>query len=395
MAGHAICRKIPSVYDTHCLGPGLLQTTPVWSRLYCQWRRFVGEDERKDYPEPAGAKGAGPDSMAGLTVIVTGANSGIGQQAATIFAKRGANVVLVCRDPPPHEQHPNDVIDGILKKHAHVKRENLEWWKVDFTSFDDIKAFGEKWRSSGRVCDVLCNNAGSAMGPFIHTKDGFEFTHQVNFLAHCLVTLYVLPSMKKARAPRIVNTCSIFHHAGRLDFSNLNYEKRQKRGLGGVMAYCDTKLYLLMWTRELQIRLSRSQEYRHVIAHGIHPGFVASNIWNLPHIRALPRILIWLLDKLTSWKAIPPQQGSLAIVNAAVNPALGFSEKQLAKGTPFIGESAKIGGKFLMRLKESDHRPEVNDPIATARLWQRVLEDVKAAERGVADDLPGPAPGLL
>lgn len=98
--------------------------------------------------------------------------------------------------------------------------------------------------------------------------------------------------MRNAKAPRIVNTCSIFHFGGRLDFSNMDYERAPKtsRGLGGTLSYCDSKvgndgaaatrgelthptqLWLLMWTRELQKRLSRSQHYRHVIAHGVHPG---------------------------------------------------------------------------------------------------------------------------
>lgn len=84
--------------------------------------------------------------------------------------------------------------------------------------------------------------------------------------------------MKNAESPRIVNTCSAFHYGGRLDFSSLDYEADQDRGRGGVLAYCDTKLQHLMWTMELQQRLSRSEEYRHVIVNGIHPGFVSSGM---------------------------------------------------------------------------------------------------------------------
>lgn len=108
----------------------------------------------------------------------------------------------------------------------------------------------------------------------IKTTDGFELTHQVNFLSHCLLTFIILPSMKSSRAPRIVNTCSAFHNGGNLDFNNFNNEKKTSIGLQGVQMYCDSKLQHMMFTRELQSRLSRSEDYRHVIVNGIHPGFV-------------------------------------------------------------------------------------------------------------------------
>ncbi len=88
--------------------------------------------------------------------------------------------------------------------------------------------------------------------------------------------------MKKSIAPRIINTCSIFHSGGNLDFANMDNEKKTDMGPGCVQAYCDSKLWFLMWSVELQERLSRSDDYRHVIAHGIHPGFVGATSGTTP-----------------------------------------------------------------------------------------------------------------
>lgn len=289
--------------DTHCSGPGLLASTPRWGFLRRKFWQFFGEKgPGVNYPLPPRV------DLKGKTVIVSGSNSGIGKEAAYIFAKWGANVVLACRDPSNAEQHPTDTIKELRQRDSNITEEQLEWWEVDFASLDSVKAFGRKWRQSGRVCDVLCNNAGLSAGRRIITKDGFELTHQVNMLAHCLMTLYILPSMKKAVAPRIVNTASIFHMGGILDFSNFNNERRTSGGLHGVQWYCDSKLKLMIWTVELQRRLSRSDDYRHVIAHAVHPGFVKSGIWDQPS-KVLPWPIPALLNFIINRLSITVQQG--------------------------------------------------------------------------------------
>lgn len=262
----------PSVYDTHCDGPGLLPATKQWSFLRCQQRRFL-TDFMTDLPYPPRM------DLTGKNVLISGSNSGLGLEAAFTFALWGAKVIMACRDPPPHETHPTKAIEQIISRgEGDIKREQLEWWEVDYSSLKSVEALGKRWNESGMVLDYLCNNAGLSVLPLIKTEDGHELTRSVNYLGHCLLTLMVLPSMKDAKTPRIVNTCSVFHNGGRLDFNSMDYEKGQTRGRGGVEAYCDTKLYHLMWTFELQERLSRSEDYRHVIVNGVHPGFVGSNM---------------------------------------------------------------------------------------------------------------------
>ncbi|SPO22169.1 uncharacterized protein UTRI_02177_B [Ustilago trichophora] len=379
--------SIPSVYDTHCDGAGLLPTTAPWSSLYCFLRKYTSDVYASlTFPSPT----TNPDyDCTGKTVIVSGSNSGIGKQAAIYFASAGATVIMACRMTAAHEQHPEEARKEVVALSG-AKDSAVELWEIDCSSLANVERFGQKWRDSGRVCDILVNNAGLAAGKRIITEEGFELTHVVNFLSHTLLTFYLLPSLARSSAPRIINTCSIFHNGGTLDFANMDNEKHTPLGLGCVNAYCDSKLWFLMWSVELQERLSRSEEYRHVIVHGIHPGFVGSNVWNNPHARVpafVKQIILAGINKLS----VDNKQGSFAIVYAALDPALGLP-KQLTKGGNTKvekGESAKWGGKFINRNKVDIRRPEVDDVLARSRLWQRVLEDVGAVKRGVAADLPG------
>lgn len=186
----------PSVYDTHCSGPGNLSSTSIWGVLRRRYWQYFSEDSKKHDLPPR-------QDLRGKNVIVTGSNSGIGKEAAYIFALWGARVVLACRDPPANvEQHPTDAIKDLLSRERGegITSDQLEWWEIDYAKLDSVKAFGKRWKESGRTCDILCNNAG--MGG-VHgrkiTSDGHEIVNQVNFLSHCLLTLYVLPSMRKVR----------------------------------------------------------------------------------------------------------------------------------------------------------------------------------------------------
>ena len=128
-----------------------------------------------------------PDAdFSGKWVIITGANNGIGREAALRMASWGASVVLGCRNPPPHELHPEDVVKECLvaaRSKGH-KESKFEWWEIDMANLSSVEAFCKRWLDSGRVVDVLCNNAGMGSSPAgtgktLHTKDGFEIIHQV------------------------------------------------------------------------------------------------------------------------------------------------------------------------------------------------------------------------
>lgn len=377
--------SVPTVYDTHCDGPGLLPCTQVWSPRYCTLRKYTSDIYANltfpDYKLP-------DYDCTGKTVIISGSNSGIGKQAAIYFASAGATVVMACRMTAAHEQHPEEARKDVVRE-AKVEDSKVELWEIDCSSLANVERFARRWIETGRVCDILVNNAGLSAGTRRITEEGFELTHVINFLSHCLLTFYLLPSMKSARAPRIVNTCSIFHNGGVLDFADMDNEKHTPLGPECVQAYCNSKLWFLMWSVELQDRLSRSDDYRHVIVHGIHPGFVGSNIWHNPDSK-IPYPLKKVFSTVINRLSIDSKQGSYAIIHAALDPTLGLPAAMTkSEKKPEVGESAKFGGKFVNRNIVDIRRPEVDDVLARSRLWQRVLEDVQAVKRGLAKDIPG------
>lgn len=169
---YSIDHTPPSVLDTHCDGPGLLPSTAAWTRAYCQYKRFAG-DITKVLPYPPRM------DLRGKNVLISGANSGIGLEAAYTFAHWGAKVILACRNPPPHELHPTKAIETLVQRSGgEITRDQLEWWDVDFASLKSVEALGKKWIDSGMVLDYLCNNAGLSMLNNITTEDGFELTSE-------------------------------------------------------------------------------------------------------------------------------------------------------------------------------------------------------------------------
>lgn len=121
-----------------------------------------------------------PTDLSGKWIIISGANNGIGREAALQFAEWGANLILACRDPPAKEVHPRVVVQECLKK---GKGGEVEWWEVDMADLGSVERFAERWLSTGRALDVLCNNAGLGSSPggeeIMKTMDGFEIIHQV------------------------------------------------------------------------------------------------------------------------------------------------------------------------------------------------------------------------
>ena len=367
--------------------------------------RWLAEDHSdKDLPPQI--------DLRGKNVLISGANSGIGKEAAYICALWGARVVLACRDPPPHEDHPEAVIDEfVTRSNGKINKEKqLEWWNVDYSDLSSVRKLGERWISSGRTLDYLFNNAGLNMKNFVRTVDGHNLINQVNLLSHVLLTYLVLPSMKDAKAPRIINTSSCFHYGGVLDFANFDSEKELAAAGGKPLDdklatwYCASKLKLAMWSKELQSRLSRSEDYKHVISHAVHPGYVNTNVWNSGWMKKTPAPIRVVLGLGLKYIAITPYQGSMAMLWAAFDKSRGLEADDffgIASASPAEIKSAlpdryteTIGGRFYFRVVELFTRPEVHDLQARARLWQRLDEDIKASKFGLDKVLPGPLPGL-
>jgi NAD(P)-dependent dehydrogenase (short-subunit alcohol dehydrogenase family) len=194
-----------------------------------------------------------PD-LGGRTVVVTGANSGIGRIAARALAGAGALVVLAVRD----------VAKG--REAAATMPGDTEVRPLDLTDLASVRAFAEGW--SGDL-DVLVNNAGVMAVPEGRTKDGFELQIGTNHLGPFALTNLVLPHV----TDRVVTVASGMHRAGKVDLEDLNWERRR---YDRWRAYGQSKLANLLFTLELQRRLAEAgSEVRAVAA---HPGWAATNL---------------------------------------------------------------------------------------------------------------------
>lgn len=177
-----------------------------------------------------------PD-LAGTTVIVTGANSGIGLEAARVFAAKGAHVVFAVRE----ENKGRDAAATVTG--------STEVRALDLADLGSVREFAEDW--TGDI-HLLINNAGVLVPPFGRTKDGFELQFGINYLGHFALTNLLLPHI----TGRVVTIASGAHRSGTIDFDDLNWATR--RYGGGSGAYEQSKLANLLFTLELQRRLEAS-----------------------------------------------------------------------------------------------------------------------------------------
>ena len=202
-------------------------------------------------------------NLAGKTVVITGANSGIGLETARELAARGATIVMACRDAARAEAARADIA-------ASVPGAKLELVALDLAALASVRAAAAHIAAAHPAIDVLINNAG--LVPFKRrlTKDGFEMQFGVNHLGHFLLTRLLLPQLLAAGRPRVLNVASMMHHIGKLDFGSF----RGETPYGTFKAYGQSKLCNVLFTREL----ARRHGGDGLLTWSLHPGPVGTNI---------------------------------------------------------------------------------------------------------------------
>jgi len=264
------------------------------------------------------------ESIAGQTVLVTGATSGIGLETARALAKKGAKVVVGARDA----SRGQGVVDEITAGGGRA-----ELLEIDMASLASIRKAADRISATHSKLDVLVNNAGTAVSGRRLSPDGHELTWATNFLGPFLLTGRVLPLLKKAGRPRVVNVGSEGHRAGRLDWENLELE----RGYTTFRAYANSKLALALFTRELA---RREPGVASVV---MHPGGIATKIW-----RAAPRPISWILELVLPSAA----KGAAPVVRLASAPDL-----------------ASLTGRYFDRFREVAPSAAACNDADAARLW--------------------------
>jgi len=200
--------------------------------------------------------------------VVTGANSGIGFEAARNFAARGARVVLICRS----EERGGAALARIEQE---TGNDQGRLYIADFSSLESVSALADRLLEDFLKIDVLCNNAGSANGRRTETREGFETTFVTNHLSGFLLTKKLMPALERASTSglaRVVFTSSYGHENSPLDFDDLGLNNGYKT----LVAYGRSKLMNLLTARELQRRVGG----HNIVTSSFHPGAVRTPIWS-------------------------------------------------------------------------------------------------------------------
>jgi NAD(P)-dependent dehydrogenase (short-subunit alcohol dehydrogenase family) len=242
----------------------------------------------------------------GKLAVVTGATGGLGYETALALARAGADVLVTGRNA----EKGRVAIEQIKRAVPSAKVRSA---MLDLASLASIRAFAASTLANGRPLDLLINNAGVMDLPTRRlTEDGFELQFGTNHLSHFALTALLLPLLRKAQAPRVVNVSSLAHRGGKIDFGNLQAERKYN----SWAAYQQSKLANLLFTFELQ-RRSDAHGWG-LMSNAAHPGYARTElIPNGPGTGGLKGIGMKVLGSFMSHSAAA---GALPTLFAATSP---------------------------------------------------------------------------
>ena len=269
--------------------------------------------------------------MQGKVVVITGATSGIGLVGAEQLAGMGARLVLVARD-----KARGDTALHRLRQQGPAAAHRVHY--ADLSRIADVKRVAGEIAGREPRIDVLVNNAGALFGSRRLTVDGLELTFATNHLSAFVLTHGLRERLAAAATARIVNTSSHAHWRASRNLTDWQSE----RSFSGFEVYARSKLYNILFTRELARRLAGSG----VTANAFHPGFVATRFGD----GSGP--ILSLLVHAAKWFAIPPQQGADTLVYLASSP-----------------EAASVNGLYFYKRKPVAPKPAAQDDEVARLLW--------------------------
>jgi NAD(P)-dependent dehydrogenase (short-subunit alcohol dehydrogenase family) len=282
-------------------------------------------------------------SQSGKTVVITGANSGIGYPTALELARAGAQVIIAGRSEAKG-------LAAVSSIKATLPAASVRFELLDLASLASVAACAARINAALQSLDILINNAGIMMLPTRQTtEDGFEMQFGVNYLGHFALTAQLLPLLRKAAAPRTVQLSSVAHRGGKIDFADL-----QRLKYSALATYNQSKLAMLMFAVELQ-RRSDANGWN-ILSTAAHPGVAKSELIANGMGNSLSGGATQLFVKLFGHSSAA---GALPTLYAATSPLAapggyyGPSGFQEMKGPPAV---AVI-------------KPQALDPVTAKRLW--------------------------
>jgi NAD(P)-dependent dehydrogenase (short-subunit alcohol dehydrogenase family) len=264
--------------------------------------------------------------------LVTGGNSGIGKAVALGLATMGATVVVVSRNKEKGQTAVTDIIERSGNK-------NVELLQADLSSQNSIHNLADEFKSRHGKLHLLINNAGVYLTKRSETEDALESTFAINALGPFLLTSLLLDILKASAPSRIVNVTSDAHNGAKIDFDDLQGEKR----FSGWQAYGQSKLAMILFTHELAKKL----EGTGVTVNSAHPGVVRTNFAkNNGGLVALGFSFLGLFF-------ISPESAARRVLYVATSPDL-----------------EGVTGKYFTKMHEVRSSQESYDDDSAKRLWQ-------------------------
>ena len=266
--------------------------------------------------------------MTGKVCLITGANSGIGYETSKALAKMGAHVVMVCRNESKAKRAQQEII-------VESGNPDIDLLIADMSSLDSVRSLADTVKKKYSRLDVLINNAGIMNSVKEISVDGFEMQYAVHQLGPFLLTQLLLDLLKTSAPSRVINLSSKLHSMAKIDFDNLQAEKK----FGAFKTYSMSKLAHLMFSYSLAQRLEGSG----VTVNAIHPGVIGSNLGSTPGL-----IKIFMKS---------PKRGAETSVFLASSPSM-----------------AKVTGKYFIDCKPARSSKKSYDQDVADRLWELALE---------------------
>eukprot|EP00899_Mesostigma_viride_P003082 jgi/Mesvir1/12775/Mv22831-RA.1 len=290
-------------------------------------------------------------SIAGKICIVTGSTSGIGKETARLLALAGARVIMACRNVPRGEMLATQWQKDAKQATGQVL--DIKVMKLDLSSSSSVRAFAAEIEMKRIPLHVLIHNAGifSIGASRRESLDGHEDHLGTNYLNPFLLTILILPSLKRAAPGRIVNVSSELHKLGALYFEDMCFETSRYTNL---KAYSQSKLAQVVLTEELMRRFPSQLE-----VFAVHPGNVITDV-----VRTLPGLMQRLYRFALRRVLLSPEEGARSLLYAASSP-----DAPLA---------ATAGGRYISSdLRHHAPNPLAHDKTVGSQLWDVSLQMVQ------------------
>ncbi|KAF3853469.1 hypothetical protein F7725_014157 [Dissostichus mawsoni] len=270
-------------------------------------------------------------TLTGKTVVITGANTGIGKETARDLAKRGGRIIMGCRDMEKCETAAKEIRGNTLNPHVYA-------CQLDLASMKSIREFAEKIKQKEQRVDVLINNAGVMRCPEGKTEDGFDMQFGVNHLGHFLLTNLLLDKLKESAPSRVINLSSLAHIVGKMDFEDLHWEKKK---FDTKQAYCTG-----------------------VTVNAVHPGVVATELGRHTNLHQ-SQFSTTVLSPFFTLLVKSPELGAQPSIYLAVSE-----------------EVEGLTGAYYDVMTEKEPWPQALDEDVALRLWEVSSRLVGLEEEG-------------